>query len=95
MKKLFIAIVLAVSTSLVAPSVGAEGFLGRKEPKGAHDKNARQSTRNKHQEANARRAREQAVAAARKASTKKAATRRKQAATQAAKSNKQKAKRRQ
>lgn len=98
MKKLFIAVVLAICTSLVVPSVGSAGsagFLGRKEPKGAHSKGKRKSTENKHQAANARRAREQAAAAARKAEVQKSATRRKQAAKQAAKSNKQKQKRRQ
>ncbi len=103
MKKLFIAVVLVVSTSLVAPSVshaGRGGFLaalfgGGDEPKGAHDKGARKSTANKHQAANARRAREQAAAAKRQADAAKAATRRKQVAKQAAKANKNKQKRRQ
>jgi hypothetical protein len=91
-KKLLIAVVLAVTTSLVAPSVSSAGLFGRKEPKGAHEKNARQSTKNKHQEANARRAREQAAAARRQAEAQKAAVRRQQAAKQAAKANKQKQK---
>lgn len=100
-KKLLIAVVLAVSTSLVAPSVShaGRGFLGLfgggDEPKGAHGKGARKSTQNKHQAANARRAREQAAAAKRQAEASKAATRRKQVAKQAAKANKQKQKRRQ
>ena len=96
MKKLLIAVVLAVSTALIAPSVSSAersgNLFGREEPKGAHDKNARQSTKNKHQAANARRAREQAAAAARKAHSQKAATRKKQVAKQVAKSNKQKQK---
>ena len=100
MKKFFIAVVLAVSTSLVAPQVSHAGrgffglFGGGDEPKGAHGKGARQSTSNKHQAANARRGREQAAAAKRQADAAKASTRRKQVAKQAAKANKNKQKRR-
>jgi hypothetical protein len=94
-KKLLTALVLALCTSLAAPSVSDAGLFKRKEPKGSHSKGARQSTEGKHQAANARRAREQAAAAKRQADAAKAATRRKQVAKQAAKANKQKQKRRQ
>lgn len=84
MKKLLIAVLLAVTASLATPSVGsAENLFGRSEPKGAHTSNARASTRGKHEKANARRAREQAAAAKRQHEAKKASTRRKQAAKQA------------
>lgn len=84
MKKLLVALVLLLVTSLAAPAVAAaDNIFHREEPKGAHTKNASGSTRNKHQKANARRAREQAAAAQRRHDASKAATRRAQAAKQA------------
>jgi hypothetical protein len=84
MKKLFLALLLAVGVQLAAPPVSsADNIFHREEPKGAHDKNKRGSTKGKHQAANARRAREQAAAAQRHHEASKASTRRKQAAKQA------------
>jgi hypothetical protein len=84
MKRLFLALLLAVGVQLAAPPViSAENIFHREEPKGAHDKNKRGSTKGKHQKANARRAREQAAAARRQHEASKSSTRRKQAAKQA------------
>ena len=84
MKKLFLALLLAVGVQLAAPPVGsADNIFQREEPKGAHDKNKRGSTRGKHEKANGRRAREQAAAARRQHEASKASIRRKQVAKQA------------
>jgi hypothetical protein len=86
-KKTLIAIVLALSSSLAAPSAGAAGWFRQRpqqqkadQPKGGHTKGARGSTQGKHQIADGRRAREQRAAAARQEQAKKAAARKAQVA---------------
>ena len=85
MKKLYLALLLALGIQLGAPAPGYAGDnpFQRQEPKGSHHKGARKSTKNKHQEANARRAREQAAAARRRSESSKASVRRQQVAKQA------------
>jgi hypothetical protein len=87
MRKLFIVCFLALGLGIAAPQAtwAGDNAFQRKEPKGAHKKGARQSTKNKHQEANARRAREQAAKSKRELAVKKAALRRQQTAKQMAK----------
>jgi hypothetical protein len=84
MKKLFLALVLAVGVQLAGAPAGWAGdnAFQRQEPKGAHTKGGRGSTKNKHQKANGRRQREQAAATRRQFEAKKASTRRQQAAKQ-------------
>ena len=87
MKKMHIALVLALSSLLAAPGDGSAGRFRQKPPqakseqvKGGHSKNARGSTENKHQLADGRRAREQRAAAERAAEAQKAAARRRSVA---------------
>jgi hypothetical protein len=86
-KKTLIAIVLALSSSLAAPSADAMGWFRQRpaqqkgeQVKGGHSKGARGSTEGKHQAADGRRAREQKAAAARQDLARKASARRKQVA---------------
>jgi hypothetical protein len=86
-KKLHIALVLALSAMLAAPASGLAGRFRQKpaeskseQVKGGHTKNARGSSANKHQLADGRRAREQKAAAERAAEAQKAAARRRQVA---------------
>ncbi len=87
MRKLFIVCFLALGLAVAAPAASWAGdnAFQRTEPKGAHQKGARKSTRNKHEAANGRRAREQAARAKRELAVKKGAVRRQQTAKQAAK----------
>lgn len=87
MKKTLIAIVLALSSSLAAPSAEALGWFRQRpqqqkadQPRGGHSKGRRQSTENKHQYADGRRAREQRNAAQRQEQARKASARKKQVA---------------
>ena len=93
MRKLFIVCFLALGLGLAAPRAtwAGDNAFQQKEQKGAHKKGARQSTRNKHEDANARRAREQAARSKRELAVKKAAIRRQQTAKQAAKQARQSA----
>jgi hypothetical protein len=84
-KKTLIAIVLALSSSLAAPSADAMGWFRQRpaqqkgeQVKGGHSKGARGSTEGKHQLADGRRAREQKAAAARQEQAKKASARKAQ-----------------
>jgi len=74
-KKLALLLLVALGLELAAPQLGWAGdnAFERTEPKGAHQKGKRGSTRNKHEAANARRAREQAAAAERAAKIKRKA----------------------
>jgi hypothetical protein len=83
MKRLLLLLFVALGLELGAPHVGWAGdnAFQRKEPKGAHGTGKRESTRNKHEGANARRAREQAAAAERAAKVKRKAALRRQGST--------------